>query len=177
MTVRVVDEIAYAARMNDLLRESMTRTGGAFEPQDWPKTIRFANDNPHLARIVGLYHNDVASPDNLLAYAVCFHHGDHGEYSIAASTRGIDLKIPLGFAPAWELMRWARGNGASWFDFGGVTDGSRHGDDPRGGISDFKRRFSKEVEDVGEEWVFTPRRGRAIAAGLVRVLSGRPFTR
>ena len=62
--------------------------------------------------------------------------------------------------------RWAKSQGVTWFDFGGITVGTQGDpDDPLGGISDFKRYFSRDVVEVGEERVFEPRRLRA---GLAR---------
>src|SRR5207249_11101081 len=113
---------------------------------------------------VGLFHRDT-----LLAFAWGCHHGDHAHYDAAASTRHTDLKLPLGYALAGDLIRWSKQNGATWFDFGGVTTGSRTcGDaDPVGGISDFKRYFSKNIIEVGDEWVLEP---RSIRAALARII-------
>ena len=46
--------------------------------------------------------------------------------------------------------------------------GWRH---PLGGISDFKRHFTEHVAQVGAEWSFEPRRGRASAARAVSTTS------
>jgi hypothetical protein len=74
----------------------------------------------------------------------------------------------------WDLMCWARRNGASWWDFGGITEGQQGSDDPVGGISDFKRHFSTTVRLVGERWVLEPsflRSGIAQGVGaLARVI-------
>ncbi len=128
--------------------------------------IGFCTRHPDLARLVGLFQSGVSGPNALLAFALCFFHGDHAQYVTAASTRESSLKIPLAYGVAWDLLCWAKSEGATWFDFGGITDGTQ-GDsaDLLGGISDFKRYFSKNVVEVGEEWVLEPRRVRA---GLAR---------
>jgi lipid II:glycine glycyltransferase (peptidoglycan interpeptide bridge formation enzyme) len=67
----------------------------------------------------------------------------------------------MAYPLAWDLIRWARGQGAVIFDFGGISAGTAESDDPLGGISDFKRRFTDRVERVGEEWVYEPHPARA----------------
>jgi hypothetical protein len=49
------------------------------------------------------------------------------------------------------------------FDMGGAVPADAR-DDPRVGISDFKRRFSKEMVAVGAEWEFEPHPARAAVA-------------
>ena len=174
--VREVVEPAYAERMNDLLRETMERTGGEFQPTDWRRMIAFCAANPELARLTGLVRTDVQGPEALVAYALGLNHGTHAEYSVAASTRSTPLRIPMAYALAWELMRWGKGVGATWFDFGGVTPGEHGtGEDPTGGISDFKRYFTRDVVRVGELWSHEPHpiravlaRGASSAAGWLR---------
>jgi lipid II:glycine glycyltransferase (peptidoglycan interpeptide bridge formation enzyme) len=68
----------------------------------------------------------------------------------------------------WDLIVWAKRAGATWFDFGGVTAGTAGSGDPLGGISDFKRLFSKERAEVAEDWVLEPRKLVARLARLVR---------
>jgi hypothetical protein len=171
--LRDVLDPRHIARLDALLRETMERTGGTYHPQDWAGMLDLARRQPELARIVGVFRSD-AGPDALLAYAVGLAHGDHVQYATAASTRATDLKLPLGYGPAWELIRWAKRLGAAWFDFGGITAGT-HGDseDPRGGISDFKRYFSRAVQRVGHEWVLEPHPMRSRVAGVVGWVRGR----
>jgi hypothetical protein len=166
--VKPITEPALIPRMVELSRETMLRTGGAERKQNWSGHIALATEHPELARLVGLFRTDTASNDSLLAYAFACFNGDYAHYDTAASTRQTDLKIPLNYAIAWDLICWAKRNGATWFDFGGITDG-HHGDvgDRLGGISDFKRYFSRNVIEVGGEWVFEPRRGRARIARAV----------
>jgi lipid II:glycine glycyltransferase (peptidoglycan interpeptide bridge formation enzyme) len=96
---------------------------------------------------------------------VC-NHGDHVEYRAAGSTRRTDVRIPYGYLLAWEMIQWAKAEGAEWFDMGGVTLAG--GDEPElEGISRFKRYFSRNVVEVGAEWVFEPFPLRARVATLV----------
>ena len=157
-----ITDPALAPRMQALLDETLERTGGEPEAFDAVSSIHFAAANPGLARLVGLFHNEVAGDAALLAFAWSHFHGDHASYETAASTRTTEAKIPLLYPLAWDLMVWAKGLGATWFDFGGVTDGSTASDDPLGGISDFKRGFSETVVVVGEDWELelAPRRAR-----------------
>ena len=57
----------------------------------------------------------------------------------------------------WDLILWAKRGGATWFDLGGVTTGTTGSGDPVGGISDFKRLFSKHMAEVADDWVLEPR--------------------
>lgn len=76
------------------------------------------------------------------------------------------------YPAVWALMRWARDAGATWFDFSGLTNGaSTSGDDPLGGISEFKLNFGREDLTVGEDSALdlAPLRQRlasAVSSGL-----------
>jgi hypothetical protein len=166
--LRPVDSLRYAGRLDALLRESMGRTGGRPRAVDWPAVIGLSRAEPSLARLVGLFHDGREAPDDLLAFAWGCCHGDHGHYDLGGSTRDTGGRIALAYPLLWDLIRWAKGAGCRWFDLGGVTPGAHGGDDPVGGISDFKRGFSKAVVEVGEEWAFEP---RAIPAMLARAVS------
>jgi lipid II:glycine glycyltransferase (peptidoglycan interpeptide bridge formation enzyme) len=99
------------------------------------------------------------------------------DYAAAASTRPEDIRIPLAFALTWDLIRWGKRVGATWFDFGGITGVTEGQNDPLKGISDFKRNFGNNVVSVGEEWVLEPRltshlaRAVSAAAALLRRLA------
>lgn len=154
LVVRPITDPALADRLDALLADTLARTGGRHVPQDWAGRIRLAAEHPELARLVGLFRGDGTDADALLAFAWGCNHGDHGQYSDAASTRPADVRIPLAYALLWDLICWSRRNGAAWFDLGGVTRGTLGDDgDPLGGISDFKRFFTRDLVSVGEEWV------------------------
>jgi hypothetical protein len=162
----VITDPKYADRIGELQRAALNRTGGHFDSEDWQAVLRFSQDHPELSRVFGLFLGEDESLENMAAFGWVCSHGDHGEYRAAGSTRNPDVKIPYGYLVAWDMIRWAKASGAKWFDFGGVTlsDGS---DDPLKGISDFKRSFSREVAEVGSEWIFDPRPVRAHVANAI----------
>jgi lipid II:glycine glycyltransferase (peptidoglycan interpeptide bridge formation enzyme) len=102
-------------------------------------------------------------------------HGDHVQYSTAATVRSPDIRMPMAYCLAWDLMQWAHTQGARFFDFGGITEGTQGGPDPLGGISDFKRYFKGTVADVGEEWILEPHPAAAAVNRIVHRL--RPGSR
>ncbi len=168
VAVRVIEDPIYAPRMADLVQESMARTGGRAARTDWLRVVDFSRRHPTVARLVGLFRTDADGPDALLAFRLAYLHGDHAQDAAAASSRGKVLKVPMAYALVWDILRWAKQEGALWFDFGGVTPGT-HGDDadPLGGISDFKRYFGGQTVRVGEDWVLEPRPLRAALAGTI----------
>ena len=169
--VRPIDDPAFFDRLDELSRETYDRTGGRYDPADWARIVALSAAHPSASRLVGLFRTDRTGPASLLAFAWGCGHGDHAHYSRAASTRNTDLRMPLMYPVVWDLIRWARANGARHFDFGGVTLGNQHSADPLGGISDFKRYFSRHLEQVGAEWSLEPRPLQARAARLVSAAS------
>ncbi|HEY4671648.1 MAG TPA: GNAT family N-acetyltransferase [Gemmatimonadaceae bacterium] len=167
LAVKTIEDARHASRMNQLLEETMARTGGVHTPVDWRSVIRLSKSEPSLSRLVGLFHGDDADECSLLAFAWGCNHGEYVTYDLAASTRQVPVRVPLAYALAWDIISWAHGNSAQWFDFGGVTRGQLGDDDPLGGISDFKRFFSDTVVSVGEDWIFEPSRMRSAVAGAV----------
>jgi len=167
VSLRPITNDRYAARLAELLHETMARTGGHHDSHDWPAVIELSDRHPDLSRLVGLFREGSDAPDALLAFAWGRFHGDHVDYAVAASTRAADIKMPLGYAIAWDLICWAKRGGAAWFDFGGITAGHHASADRLGGISDFKRYFSEQVIAVGEEWIFEPHPARAWVANIV----------
>ncbi len=158
----------YADRMNALLQESFARTGGAFHPLDVDALAAVREQDASALRLTGLFYPDAGAPDDLLAFAVAYNHGPVVEYGVAASTRQAPIRMPLGYAIAWDLIQWARSTGARWFDFGGVTGGTLADGDPRGGISRFKRFFSAHEARVGQDWILEP---NPLSAELARRVS------
>jgi len=154
--------------MNELRAESFHRTSGRFHDEDWGAWIHLANDSPHLARVVGMFEVSDSGEEQLIAYALAVVNGDVAEYRTAASTRHTALKIPLLYAPSWELILWAKDQGAEIFDWGGVSLGSSEQDHARRGINKFKYYFSRQVVDVGSEYSFEPSRLRSAAAKALR---------
>jgi hypothetical protein len=173
LAVRPIDDPALAPRMEALMRETLARTGGAHTPFDWAGAMRVSAALPGRSRLVGMFRTDADGPEALLAYSWGMHHGDHAVYDAGASTRDTDVRVAMAYPLLWDLVTWARRSGATWFDFGGVTRPEPGAADPLAGISEFKRSFTREVAEVGAEFVcdVTPVRGAVLRA--LRALAGR----
>jgi hypothetical protein len=172
VAIDLITKEAFTPRLRELETETMRRTGGDYWRPDWPAVIRLSNTHPELSRLVGLFRTDAATPNALLAFAWGCHHGDHGQYIAGGSTRETDLRVPLAYTLMWDLLGWARRKGGRWFDLAGTTPGQQGSGDPLGGISDFKRRFSKTVVEVSEEWKLEPHPARAILARTISACAG-----
>jgi lipid II:glycine glycyltransferase (peptidoglycan interpeptide bridge formation enzyme) len=97
---------------------------------------------------------------------------DHALYADGASSRDVSVSVPLSYALMWDLIRWSKSMGCEWFDFGGITGGHyEDGSDPLGGISDFKRRFSERVIEVGSEWELKPASWRTALSDRVNAFA------
>lgn len=170
--IRLVQDVTLAARLDELLTESFHRTTASAAREPWRALIEYSGAHPDLARLVSLVRTDRAGPDALVAFALGLNHGDHVEYSTAGSARPPDLRVPLGYSLAWDLMLWGRKAGARWFDFGGIaSDPSQDG--TRKGIHDFKRKFGNDVVEVRQSWSFEARPVRAAWVRAVSRLAGR----
>jgi len=153
--------------MNQIGAESFRRTSGKFRDEDWDAWMRLASDSPHLARVVGMF--EVGDGDeHLIAYALAVINGDVAEYRTAGSTRDTTLKVPQLYAPSWDLILWAKDQGAEIFDWGGVSLGGSAQDHARRRINKFKYYFSKQVVEVGSEYTFEPSQLRSATAKAVR---------
>jgi len=164
--MRAISDARYSERLNAIARETFGRTGGEFQPRAWAERIALCRELPNASRLVGLFRAGRDDPDALLAYAWGCAHGDHAHYDDAGSTRVDDIKVSMMYPLMWDLVRWAKAQGCGWFDMGGAVPADAR-DDPRAGISDFKRRFSKVEAAVGAEWEYEPHPARAaLARGL-----------
>lgn len=171
LAVRPVADPALAERMHELMRETMARTGGTYTPFDWAAAMRLSAALPERSRLVGMFRTDADGPESLLAFSWGMHHGDHAVYDAGASTRATDVRVAMAYPLIWDLVTWARRSRAAWFDFGGVTRPEPGADDALAGISEFKRSFSRQIEEVGSEFVLevTPVRSavaRAVGTGV-----------
>lgn len=167
VTLEIAESLSVARRLQNLSDTTRERTGGAHRHLDWESLIQMSNEAPHLSRIAILRRTDHSGEDSLIAFAWACMHGDVAEYAESGSVRADDMKVSTSYALLWDLMRWARRNGARWFDLGGITSGVTHSEDPLGGISDFKRRFSQREIEVGQQWELEPHPARAAAARMV----------
>jgi Acetyltransferase (GNAT) domain len=159
------------SRLDVLATETFARTGGRYDRHDWSRIVAICEREPSASRLVGLFREDVEGEGSLIAFAWGCGHGDHAHYSSAGSTREVGRRIPMMYPLLWDLIRWAKGNGARFFDLGGVTAGSLDSADRLGGISDFKRYFSQHAVQVGAEWSYEPRPMQAQAARMVKSAS------
>jgi hypothetical protein len=166
--IEPITEGRWAGRMHELFVETLERTGGSLGAPDWTRLIAFGRDHPALFRIVGTFAPSYPDEASLVAFASARNNGDHAVYTDSASTRRLDTTVAVHYAPMWALMAWAKEQGCTWFDLGGITDGTQGSADPVGGISDFKRRFNGEEVQVGQEWVYAPRTMRSRIADGVR---------
>lgn len=177
--LRPVRDETDSPRMNALMRETLTRTGARHVERDYRSTIRLAMAEPSIVRLVGLYRTDgIEGSDALIAFALGLNNIDHVAYDIGASARVPEFKnVSLGYPLLWDLISWGRDAGAAWFDYGGVPAHDSEGTARLGRISDFKRRFEKNMVRVSDEWALTPHPVQAAAARLVsgamRLLSRR----
>jgi hypothetical protein len=105
-------------------------------------------------------------PEALVGFGWGCMHGGHAEYRAGGTVRLPNTNVSISHRLLRDLMFWAKQKGGSWFDMGGVTPIDSP-DDPRRGITAFKRHFTHHTEVVGEEWVLEPRPARARLAGLL----------
>lgn len=164
LSSEVITDPAYADRLLELQEEALRRTGGHTSNEDWAGILSMSREHPNLSTVYGLFLGEDRAPENLVACAWVSRHGDHAEYRASGVTRRDDLKAPLNYLLMWEMIRWSKAH-ALWFDMGGVT--LSEGDDPLEGISDFKRSFTREVAEVGAEWVMEPSPVRARLASVI----------
>lgn len=167
--IRPVADASLAPRLDALMIETMARTGGQYHPVPWTTVIELGRGQPERSNLLGLFRTDVPDgEESLVAFVWACHHGTYAHYDAGASTRATTLRIPLMYALLWEQLRWAKAQGATWFDMGGVSRGTLgDGDDPLGGISDFKRYFTRDLVTVGEDWMLETSPARARVARLL----------
>jgi hypothetical protein len=165
LKAQILTEPKYAERIRQLQEEALLRTGGDLHADDWEENLRLSREHPDLSCIFGLFLAAGTAPEDMVAFSWALNHGDHGEYHAAGSTRLTGIRVKLGYLPVWEMIRWSKGNGADWFDMGGVTlEGAE--DNALEGISSFKRSFSQVVAEVGSEWALEPSPAKAKVASL-----------
>jgi lipid II:glycine glycyltransferase (peptidoglycan interpeptide bridge formation enzyme) len=162
----VITDPVYADRINELQQGALQRTGGHKPLQDWRSALKLSQEHPNLSCIVGLFQGEETTPENMGAFGWGLNHGDYVEQRAAGSTRQTDARIPYGYLVVWNLVQWAKSVGVQWFDMGGVT--VAEGDENHlEGISRFKKYFSREVLEVGAEWILEPAPLRAKVATAI----------
>ena len=147
---RIVSDNA-RPQLESMFRGAFERTGGRAPHLDWGELIRQAAADSADIHLVGLFAAEDVTSSRPVAFATAMLHGQVAEYAHAGSTRDPAIKIPLLYAPTWELIRWAKARGAIGWDFGGVAVSDTP--DSRSGIDQFKFSFSDHVTRVGHERV------------------------
>jgi len=167
--VEAISDGRWAPRMDELWNETFTRTHMTPPARSWRPRIAYAMEHPDLFRIVGTFGPGYPDGDSLVAFSCGMNNGDHAVYSDGASTRHLGTTVSLSYAPLWDLARWAKANGCSWLDMGGISAGT-YGDpnDLRGGIADFKRRFTNDVIEVGREWQYRTSSLKSLLSQTIR---------
>jgi CelD/BcsL family acetyltransferase involved in cellulose biosynthesis len=148
---------AYIDRLQTIYRQSFERTGAGAPSIDFRDILSDAVSGQGSV-LVGAFLAGRPALNNLIAFAWGRLHGDYISYEAAGSERSLELRgASPGYAVIWHLARWARSNGASWLDLGGVIGPEAGQDDPVYGISIFKRRLSSKEFHVANEYRFEPR--------------------
>jgi hypothetical protein len=166
--LRPIADARYVSRLDALAREAMERTGAEYIPYEHAAMAELTASQPGRSRLVGVFRRGDDAPESLVAYAWSGLHGDHAGYDVGAATRIPGVNVGFSYPLLWDLMCWGKARGARWFDMGGVSDGGLNTDDPVGGISDFKRYFTKDLATVAEDWMLEP---HPSSAALARMLS------
>lgn len=161
----------FAPRLGALIHDSFRRNGGQPPFIDWAALLLEASRPQSRVRFESVFTGSSRSPDQLVAFAVAYLHGNVAEYAHAGAARTED-NAPLLYAPTWRLMKWARSCGAAHWDFGGVPE--PHNSDTLQGIRQFKELFSPEIVSVGEEWLYTPPIVWSRPSTVTRLLDRRP---
>jgi hypothetical protein len=166
--LRTITDSCFQQRCETALVESFRRTGVVRRYVDLSTDFAVARERPDLARIIGLFLKE--RPDELLAFAIGHRHGMSATFESGGSYFDPALrKLQFNQLLLWELFLWAREQGSTVFDLGGVTDGGA--DDPLAGISEFKRHLATEESEVGREMIITLRPVRRWSYDLLRALS------
>src|SRR5262249_23180061 len=143
--IRPIEDPQLADRMEELRRETLRRTSGGYEALfDWPGVMELTRRVPDATRLVAFFRTDPSGPgpDALLGFHWGWWNGDSVSYFPGASARPTDLKqVKIGHPLMWDLIRWAKERGATWFDLGGVPDMRTVDEDPVAGITAFKHLF------------------------------------
>lgn len=114
--------------------------------------ILAAAADPFGSTVLGVFHPHRRGAEALVGFAQGTRAPSAACYAIAGTERAADIgRAPLSYGLVWALLEWGQRLGSPWFDFGGVTTGSKM-DDPLAGISDFKRKFGGEDCRIAAEY-------------------------
>ncbi len=157
LVLRTTASVRDVPRLLALMDGAFSRTDGRLQRELAQRDLTLAVEAPTYRPLVTLEHAGGSGPERIVAFALGAHNGDHVTYMHGAAERGGGLgTVSLGYAPVWELVRWASEHGATWFDLGGVTT-SEDPKHPMAGIAHFKRRFGGTDIEVATELQLTIR--------------------
>ncbi|UWG97203.1 aminoacyltransferase [Dehalobacter sp. DCM] len=91
----------------------------------------------------------------IIAGTLAFVTGDKAWYIYGASSNSYRNVMP-NYLIQWEMIRWAKANGCSLYDFRGVS-GDLSEDNPLYGLYKFKKGFNGEFTEFIGEWDFVYR--------------------
>ena len=168
LEVRPIRSASHTSRMLELYAATFARTSA--KPHAFDVNAMFADLNSRSDSILfGAFSLREGHPEELVAFACARMQGDHAVYERAASVRipGENSIVP-GAALMWNLLLWARNQGADWFDFGGIIPADAPSDHPLQGIATFKRGFSGIECEISAEFSFEPMPFLTAAARLER---------
>ncbi|MBV9848871.1 MAG: peptidoglycan bridge formation glycyltransferase FemA/FemB family protein [Armatimonadetes bacterium] len=184
--VEVVDDLTrdHLTIFNDLMQVTGARDGFRPRPLSYFQTLW---DNLVPAGMAKLFLTRYEG--EWLSGALCFRIGDKCWYVYGASGNEHRNVMP-NYAMQWAMIRWAKSQGCSWYDFRGVSPRRRQEgesaeevekEDHLQGLNRFKEGFgTRYVEYIGEfdlvynplaYWAFTT--GKPRAQKLVRKMKGK----
>jgi len=168
LVVRPISDVSLATQLRALSLETYKRRRALDDALPWERIIALSTSQPASSHLIGVFDETAPVNAQLVAYAWGCAHGSYASYEAGASARRPELgNTPLGYAPLWELIRWARNlAGVEWFDLGGINAAGAL--DSLAGISRFKRYFSDEAVEVGAEWSLEPHPARAAVARAIK---------
>jgi hypothetical protein len=157
VAVCAVTDAALASRLAELAPTA--RSPFAERQRPWASVIALAAREPDVVRVAGVFDSRIEGPRALVAFAFGCAHGSYVTCEAIEPRSGA-----LACAALWDLIRWANERAsADWFDVGGVSVAELGDQDD----SELKRRFARDVIEVGDEWFVEPHRVRATIARRV----------
>lgn len=168
----IIDD-SFTERISRLHSDSFKRHSGSAPTLNVPAMIEDAREGC-TSLLLGAFNHRQSSCNRLIAFAWAAFHGDHATYEHAAAepVRNASAIAP-GAALMWQLILWAREQGASWFDLGGALPPGYPDDHPLRGIITFKQGFSNDLIELSGEYAFEPHPRLTGAINQGRRLAGR----
>jgi hypothetical protein len=154
VTICALEDPKYIKSCREAADVARIRTGAGPSSDDFETSFALAKSHPDRCKVIGLFFNH--RPTELLAYAIGFNNGKRVEFYSAGAVHDPELRsIPFNSFLVWELINWARHQGCTEMDMGGITDGGPN--DPLQGVSKFKRGMTENEVETGREMIHTVR--------------------